>query len=154
MKRKVVNVSEALEIDKILEYSGFDNSSQHTIIAAYGFDIYDDILTLGESYIVNLEKGFSARTVVAGKISFGLRRTNLLKATIHWAQDFRRISRAPSLIGIRNAAELRDTIEATRQRTRIRKLSLEELDSLSKAANPGNLKRHKEWITWSRALKN
>ena len=81
----MVNVSEALEIDKILEYPGFDYSAQRTIIAADGFGSYYIILTLRDSDIVNLAKGFSDRTVAAGKISFGLRRTNLLKSTIHWA---------------------------------------------------------------------
>ena len=37
---------------------------------------------------------------------------------------------------------------------KIRNHSLEELDILIKAANPGKLKRHKYWITWSRSLKN
>ena len=39
-------------------------------------------------------------------------------------------------------------------RSSIRKHSLEESASLSKAINPGNLKGHKNWITWSRELKN
>ena len=37
---------------------------------------------------------------------------------------------------------------------KIRNHSLEELDILIKAANPGKLKRHKYWITWSRAFNN
>ena len=89
------NVSEALDIDNILEYSGFDDSAQRIIIVAYGFESYDDILTLGGSYIVNLAKGLSNRTVATGDISFVLHRTNLMKETIHWAQYFRRLSRTP-----------------------------------------------------------
>ena len=150
----MVNVSEALDIDKILEYSGFGDSAQQTIIAADWFDSYDDILTLGDSDIVNLAKGLSDRTVATGKISFGLRRTNLLKVTIHWSQDFKRISRTPSLIDISNSPNFRAEIEATRQRDSIRKHILEESASFSKAANPGNLKRHKDWIKRSRTLKN
>ena len=88
-------MSEALELDKILEYSGFEDSAQQTIIAADGFESYDEILTIGDSDILNLAKVFSDRTVAAGKISFGLRRKNLLKATIQWAQDFRRMSCTP-----------------------------------------------------------
>ena len=94
----MVNVSESLEIDKILEYSGFDESAQQNVIAADGFEIYDDILMLGDSDIGNLAKGFSDRTVSAGKISFGFCQTNLMKANINWAQTFRRISRTPSLL--------------------------------------------------------
>ena len=42
----------------------------------------------------------------------------------------------------------------SRQRARIRKHSLEELYSLIKAVNPGNLKRHKDCITCSGSLNN
>ena len=101
----MVNVSEALEIYKILEYSGFDDSAQQTIIAADGFESYNDILTLGDSDIVNLAKGLSDRTVAAGNIRFGLRWVYLLKATINWDQYFRRIIWTPSLIGISNVVE-------------------------------------------------
>ena len=86
--------------------------------------------SLVDSDIVNLAKGFSDRTVAAGKISFGLRRTNLLKANIRWDQEVRRISRKPSLIGISNAVEFRADIEAERKRDSIRKHSLEESASL------------------------
>ena len=103
---------------------------------------------------MNLAKGFYYRTVTAGKISFGLCWTNLLKATIHWAQDFSRISRTQSLIGISSTAEFRAVIEAARQRARISKHGLEESVSLGKAADTYNLKLHKYCITWSRALKN
>ena len=116
----MVNVSEALKIDKILEYSGFDVSEQRNIIAADGFGGYDNILMLGDSDIMDIVKGFSDRTFSAGKISFGLRWTNLLKGTIHWAQDFRRISQTPSIIIISNATKFRAAIEAARQRARIR----------------------------------
>ena len=136
----MVNVSEALEIDKILEYPGFEDSAQLTIIASDRFESYDDIFTLGDSDIVNLAKGFADRTITSGKISFGLRWTNLLKSTIHWAQDFRKISQTPSPIGIINAAKFRAAIEAAIQRAMIRKHSLEESSSLSKAANTSKLK--------------
>ena len=106
-----------------MEYSGFEDSAQKNIIAADDFDSYYDILTLGDSNISNSAKGFSDRNVAIGKIIFGLCRTNILKASIHWEQDFRSISRTPSLIGISNAAEFRAAIEAARQRARIRKPS-------------------------------
>ena len=108
-----------------MENSRFENSAQITIISAEGFEIYDDILTLGYSDIVNLSKGFSDRDISASKISFGLRRTNILKATIHWAQDFRRIRRIPSLIGISDAAKFRAAIKAARKRAMIRNHRLE-----------------------------
>ena len=150
----MVNVSEAPDIDKILENSGFNESAQGTIIAADGFKIYNDILTVVDADIVNLAKGFYDGTVASGKISFGLRRTNPLKVTHHWYQDFRRISWTPSLIGIINDAEFCAAIEAVRKRARIRKHSLEESTSLRKDDDIDNLKCQKDCITWSRALKN
>ena len=72
---------------------------------------------------MNLAKGLYYRTVAAGKINFVLRQTNILKAIIHWAQDFRRISWTPSIIGIINNAKFCATMEASRQRARIRKQS-------------------------------
>ena len=95
---------------------------------------------LGDSYIVNLVKGFHDRNVSTKKISFGLLRTNILKKTLHWAQDFWKIRRTPSLVSISNADKVCTTIEAAKHRDRIRKHSLEELASLSKAADPGKLK--------------
>ena len=150
----MVNASKELDIERILEYSVFDNSVQQTIIASYGFETYYNILTIGESDIINLAKGLSDRNVAERNTSFGLRHTNLLKATTHWNQDFRRISQTPSLIGISNAAKFCTVIDAERSWLRIGKHTLEELARLSKATNPGKLKCHKEWITWSRALKN
>ena len=68
----MVNVAEALKIGRILEYSRFEDSAHQSIIVADRFKSYDDILTLGDSDIVNLAKGFSNRTVAAGNISFVL----------------------------------------------------------------------------------
>ena len=137
-----------------MEYSGFEESSQRTIITDNWCESYDDILILKDSDIVNLAKGFSDMTVAVGNTKLGLRWTNLLKVTTHWAHDLRRISRTPSLIGISNAAKFSAAIEASRQRTNIRKHTLEELASFNKAVDPGKLKRHKDWIVWSKALKN
>ena len=72
-------MSEALNIDKISEYSGFDNSAQQAIFADDEFKNYNDILMLEDSDIVNLAKGFSDRTFSIRKIILDLRRTNILK---------------------------------------------------------------------------
>ena len=77
-----------------------------------------------------------------------------MQANIHWSQDFRRISQTSSLIGISKSAKFFVVIVSARQRARIRNHSLDNSASLSKAADPGNIKLHNNWITWSRALKN
>jgi hypothetical protein len=145
---------EATTISTILEYCGFTNAGDRTNIAQDGFESFDDILTLSEKDIGSLSKGFSERTVANGRINFGLRRTNYLKATIHWTQDFRRISREPTLDGIENINDFKDAIEQARQRAQMRKHTSEESESLIKSSDPGKLKKNKEWLQWSRSLKN
>ena len=141
-------------IDTILEYCGFEDEDDRANIAEDGFESFDDILALSEKDVTSLAKGFAERTDEMGKIIFGLRRTNLLKATVHWVQDFRRITKTPSLDGIPNMNTFKDVIERARQRAQIRKHNSEESDALSKASNPGKLKRQKEWLVWSRGLNN
>jgi hypothetical protein len=50
---------------------------------------------------------------------FGLRQTNLLKAPIHLAEDFRHISRGVTLVDVANAADFRAQIEMARLRAQI-----------------------------------
>jgi hypothetical protein len=136
--------AEAAEMDMILLCCGFAAPADQISIAADGFEAHEDIKILTEKDIVNLAKGYSERTVAAGKIQFGSRRTNLLKATIHCAQDCQRISREPSLDDILDVDAFKAAIEIARQRAEIRKRCSEESDSLSKAADPGKLERQKE----------
>ena len=151
----MVNAAEAANVDLILEYCGFAIDADRAAIADDGFESYDDMQSLTEKDVSALAKGFADRTSVAqGRIIFGLRRTSLLKATINWAQDFKRVSRAVSLDGIDDGPAFRVQIETARQRSQIRKHNTEESDGLSKAADPVKLKRQKEWIAWSRGLKN
>ena len=146
---------EQVAIDAILQYCGFTNVDHRLSISRDGLESYADMLSLTEKDIGSLAKGFAERSAAQGRIVFGLRRTNLLKGAIHWAQDFRRISRDVTLDpAVINAAEFRIQIETARQRAMIRKHNAEESDGLMKAADPGKLKRQKEWTAWSRGLRN
>jgi hypothetical protein len=110
----MVDPAEAAEIDMILAHCGFADPARRTDIAADGFESYDDVNALTEKDIGSLAKSFAERTTANGKIIFGLRRTNLLKATVHWAQDFRRISRLPNLDDIADQADFREALETAR----------------------------------------
>jgi hypothetical protein len=83
---------EEIAIDSIFEYCGFTQQAARTSIMEDGLGSYQDMLSLTEKDIGALSKEFAERTAAQGRIVFGLRRTNLLKASINWAQDFRRIS--------------------------------------------------------------
>jgi hypothetical protein len=79
-------------------------------------ELFEDIMSLSEKDVSSLAKRFAKRTVANGKIVSGLRRTNLLKATVHWAQDFLRISRAPTLDGIGAMPDFKAAIETAKKR--------------------------------------
>jgi hypothetical protein len=111
-------------------------------------------MSLSEKDVSSLAKGFAARTVASGKSVFGLRRTNLLRATVHLAQDFRRIRRAPTLDGIGDMPDFKAALKKAKQRAQIRKHNTEEPDGLSTASDPGKVKRQKDWLVWSRSLTN
>jgi hypothetical protein len=135
------------DIDTILRYYGLATANDRISIAQDGFESFEDIMSLSEKDVSSLAKGFAERMVASGKIVFGLPRMNLLRATVHWAQDFRRISRVPTLDGIGAMPDFKAAIETAKQRAQIRKKhNAEESDSLSTSSDPGKLKRQKDWL--------
>jgi hypothetical protein len=145
--------AEAANIDSMLSYIGFNAQAERTAIAQDGFESFDDLLQLKDKDIDTMSKGFADRTAAGGRITFGLKKTRLLKATLNWAQDFRRISRPVSMVGITNAAEFRVAIQEAQERSDIRR-DTEDESELSKTADPGKLKKAGSWIAWSRGLRN
>jgi hypothetical protein len=141
-------------MDTIHRYCGFAGVNGIISIAQDECELFEDIMYLSEKDVSSLAKGFAERTLANGKI--GLRRTNLLiRATVHWVQDFRKISRASTLDGIGAMPEdFKPAIETAKQRAQIRRHNAEESDSLSTASDPGKLKRQKDWLVWSRSLTN
>ena len=142
-------------INAIIEHCGFTIPADRNNIKADGFGSYADLLSLTDKDVMALSKGFGERTVAQGKIIFGLRRINLLKATINWAHDFERCSRNvtfdPTVVGAR---EFLAQIKIARKRAEIRKNNADDSHELSKAADPGKLKKQNQWMSWSRGLAN
>jgi hypothetical protein len=59
-----------------------------------------------------------------------------------------------TLDGIADADAFRNVLDTAKQRAQIRKHNAEEADGVSKATDPGKLKRQKDWTAWSRSLNN
>ncbi len=141
------------EIETVLTYCGFDLPETRANIALDGFDSFDELMKLSEANIDELAKGFASRRVQDGKISFGLKRIIFLKASIHWTQDFWRISRSATPDGIDDQASFREVIYTANFRAGIRKARSED-SALSKVSEPGKLKNRDKWLAWSRSLSN
>ena len=84
---------------------------------------------------------------------FGLQRTKQLKATLHWVQDFARVSEVPTLEGLTQES-FKAAISIAAQRADIRKKEAKDASSVSSEASPGKLKDDKKWQEWITGFEN
>lgn len=140
------------DIDTVLGYCGFGTRANRIAISNDGFASFTDIAILEQKDIEVLAKSFGALTVAAGKIVFGFKRSQLMKAMIHWVQDFSRISRSPSLDLVPDKDTFITQIHESLQRAKMR--DNVDSDKFSVAAEPGKLKGQKVWLIWERSFQN
>ena len=72
---------------------------------------------------------------------------------VYWVQDSQKISRETTLDGIDHKTTSKENIDAARVQGAICKHNDDESDSLIKAADPGNINKQKECISWSQSLR-
>jgi hypothetical protein len=97
------------------------------------------MVNLTEKDITELQESYAKRTQNAGQMYFGLQRTKRLKATLHWIQDFGRVSEVPTLEGLTQES-FKTAISIAAQRADIRKKEAKDASSVSSEASPGKLK--------------
>jgi hypothetical protein len=85
---------------QILHWIGFWTEPLRQAIVDDAFATFDDLKLLTEKDTTSMVGSFASRTIQAGRINFGLRRTKLTKALVHWIQDFYRVSEMPTIIGL------------------------------------------------------
>jgi len=95
-----------------------------------------------EKDITELQELYAKRTQNAGRMYFGLQRTKQLKATLHWVQDFARVSEVPTLEGLTQES-FKAAISIAAQRADIRKKEAKDTSSVSSEVSPGKLKDDK-----------
>ena len=108
---------------------------------------------MNETDIQEMRDGFGRRASNNGRISFGIRRTKRLKCLVHWAQDFKRISRHPTIVGATEESFL-EALAIAGQRAEVRKEFNNQSDSTSKEALPGPLASESKWIQWESKFVN
>ena len=99
-------------------------------------------------------ESFSKRSPAANRIIFGMQRIKCLISMMHWAQDHQRCSKDPDLDDIANADEFKEALLVSAQRASLRKTDAEQVDTISKAADPGKFKDEKKWSDWEPAFVN
>ena len=143
------------DVHQCLEWIGFgDVQHRNAIIDEGGFDRLTDFYDINETDIRNMAESFSKRSPVANRIICGMRRIKWLISMMHWTQDHQRCSEDPDLNDIANADEFRQALLVSAQRTSLRKTDAEQVDTISKATDPGKFKDEKKWPDWEPAFVN
>ena len=89
--------------------------------------------------IRDMADSFQKRTI-ANRINFGMRRTKWLIAMMHWVQDFYRCSKQPTIDDFITATNFKQALSTAAQCASLRKVDTDQVDTISKAADPGKLK--------------
>ena len=100
-----------------------------------------------------MSEDWQRRTVANGRITFGTRRTKLLKALTHWVHDFYRISDIPHVDGLNHDRFREHTLRAL-ARAEIRKTIKDGTSSAANAASPGPLESERKWKQWEERFVN
>ena len=72
--------------------------------------------------------------------TFSVRRTKWLISLMHWAHDHQQCAEDPDHDDIANADEFKEALLVSAQRARLRKTDVEQVDTISKAVDPGKFK--------------
>ena len=97
---------------------------------------------------------FSKCTVAQGRISFGFCHIKLLLGVMHWVQDQDRCYRMASIDSIQDADEFQGILDVAIQRAAIQKVEDDQVETISKVADPGKFKDECKWPDWEPAFIN
>ena len=137
------------EVDQCLQWIGFtDVQHRNSIIAEGGFNGLNDFFDVTETDIRDMAESFSKRSPAANRINFGMRRIKWLIAMMHWCQDHQRCSEEPDIADFANADAFKEALQVSAKRALLRKNDSDQVDTISKAADPGKFKDEKKWPDW------
>ena len=135
------------EVHQALQWIGFGNQAHcDSICEEAGFELLEDFVGLSEKDIREMADGYEKRTQAQG--------IKLLIGVMHWVQDQDRCYRNASTGHIADANEFREVIDISIQRAALRKVEDDQVDMISKAADPGKFKDERKWPDWEPAFMN
>ena len=143
------------EVHQALQWIGFGNQAHRdSICEEAGFESLEDFVGLSKKDIREMLDGYKKRTQAQGRIPFVLRRIKLLIGVMHWVQDQDRCYRNASTGNIADANEFREIIDISIQYAALRKVEDDQVDTISKSADPGKFKDERKWPDREPALVN
>ena len=90
-------------------------------------------------------ESFSKHSPAANHIIFGMQRIKWLISLMHWAQDHQLCSEDPDLDDIANTDEFKEALLVWAQPASLQKTDAEQVDTISKAMDPGKFNDKKKW---------
>lgn len=143
------------EVDRALEWIGFATANdRNSIREEGGLETLSDFIDLTEKDLKDMANSFAKRTAAQGRINFGMRRIKLILGIMHWVQDKDRCSRGASVVGIADADSFKAELQVSIKRAALRQTEAEQVDTISKAADPGKFKDERKWPDWEPAFVN
>ena len=134
------------EVDQCLQWISFtDVQHRNSIIAEGGSNGVNEFFDVTETDIRDMTESFSKHSPAANCINFGMRRIKWLIAMMHWCQDHQRCSEEPDIADFANADAFKEALQVSAQRALLRKNDSDQVDMISKAADPGKFKEEKKW---------
>ena len=138
------------EMNLAMLHIGFVNLGVRQRLRDEGLASFDDLKSLTEKDIRDVAETFGQRTANDGRFIFGIRRTRLLIGLVHWVQDFGRIGETPNMtVYINDPDGFCNALDTALDRARVRKIELDQCDTVSKAADPGKFKDERKWPEWA-----
>lgn len=125
------------------------NAAETASLVAQAIPDWNVFLRMTSKDIISIAEDYGKRTIADGRIVFGFFRTKELQGLMHWVQDMKRMSRDPSE-QILTPMEL----ALAAANNDIRKNLADNMETASKAADPGKLRNTTDWYTWSQGFIN
>ena len=145
-------VDETDTIRQILHWIGFRTDAQKNKIIEEAYESLEVIKVMNEEDVTAMQNDLGRRTG-AQRLNISMLKTKRLKASNHWVQDFYRISKEPSIVGL-NENSFKAELDRALNRAEIRKSMRKQSKIAAEAASPGPLESEKIWKEWVEKFEN
>ena len=146
-------ITEEFQVKQSLHWIGFGTEFMKDNIYDDLISSFSDLFTMNFDDFNKMAKDYVNQALILGKINFGIRRIKKLKALLHWAQDFRRISEQP-LLEIITGDNFLMQIDRALEQTNDWKQYRDDSEKKPKEASQVPLNSEREWIDWEAKFAN
>ena len=140
-------------IQQILHWIGFRNGAIRENLRNDSLGSFEELQSLTEKDVQSISTDWAGRTANHGRFYMGSRRLKYLQSLIHWVQDFRRVSKTPTIVGL-NENTFKSQLSRALDRAIIRKTLMDQSTTASAAASPGPLDSERKWKHWEEKFVN